>query len=70
MAVCVILSYGKGGRLMPLTKTHMMMFNGRSAKPWGSLGEAAANLEMVALDSRVSKATRLHAGVLLFDDDD
>ena len=33
--------------------------NGRSAKPWGSFGEAAADLEMVALDSRVSKATRL-----------
>jgi hypothetical protein len=44
---------------MPLTKTPMMMFNGRSAKPWDSFGEAAANLEMVALDSRVSKATRL-----------
>ena len=44
---------------MPLTKTHMMMFNGRSAKPWGSFREGAANLDMVASDSRISKATRV-----------
>jgi hypothetical protein len=35
------------------------MFNGRSAKPWGSFREGAANLDMVASDSRISKATRL-----------
>ena len=37
----------------------MMMFNGRSAKPWGSIREGAANLDMVASDSRISKATRV-----------
>ena len=37
----------------------MMMFNGRSAKPWGSFREGAANLDMVASDSRISKATRV-----------
>jgi hypothetical protein len=37
----------------------MMMFNGRSAKPWGSIREGAANLYMVASDSRMSKATRV-----------
>ena len=36
-----------------------MMFNGRSAKPWGSFREGAANLDMVASDSRISKATRV-----------
>ena len=35
------------------------MFNGRPAKPWGSFREGAANLEMMASDSRISKATRL-----------
>ena len=34
------------------------MFNGRSAKPWGSFREGAANLDM-ASDSLISKATRL-----------
>jgi hypothetical protein len=37
----------------------MMMFNGRPAKPWGSFREGAANLDMVASDSRISKATRV-----------
>lgn len=35
------------------------MFNWRSAKPWGSFRQGAANLDMVASDSRISKATRL-----------
>ena len=37
----------------------MMMFNGRSAKPWGSFREGAANLDKLASDSRISKATRV-----------
>lgn len=31
-----------------LLRSPMMMFNGRSAKPWGSFREGAANLDMVA----------------------
>ena len=35
------------------------MFNGRSAKPWGSFSEGAANLDKLASDSRISKATHV-----------
>ena len=36
-----------------------MMFNGRSAEPWSSFREGATNLDIVAWDSRTSKAARL-----------
>ena len=32
---------------------------GRSAKPWGSFRDGAANLDKLASDSRISKATRV-----------
>jgi Domain of unknown function DUF302 len=37
----------------------MMTFHTRFAKPWGSFRKGAANLDLVASDSRVSKATRM-----------
>jgi len=48
----------QSARVLP-SEDSMMMFNGRSAKLWSSFREGAANLDVVASDSRISKATRV-----------
>ena len=59
-----------GERRVLSSEDSMMMFNGRSAKPWGSFREGAANLDMVVGQPHIEGHSRGHAGLLLSDEDD
>ena len=60
-----------GERRVLSSEDSKMMFNGRSAKPWGSFREGAANLDMAGVGQpHIEGHSRDHAGLLLSDDDD